>query len=262
MTFTRCSVPAAGSLNISNNLLQFENYSAGAFSIPLTANGGTIRLLGNAFSFDSPISALASGVSLDNSTANTLTVAGDGADFTLALGTESWDVHSPAQTSLVDWSGLDVTLSVAAGEEWPDQTEMLLTDDDGPAWLAEPGTTQSYASTAFGDGFATYGSSLGQVREGDYIVDYQTVIFATDDGDVEASPGTPVTLTIDGVSYKATVITAYTTEQAPGTPEYDCMGMPDMLSYELVRVPQVTDWSQLARSAAFDAASIPGCGAD
>jgi autotransporter-associated beta strand protein len=75
--FTRCSVPAAGTVNVSSNALVFENYSAGNFSMPVTAAGGTIRLLGGAFSFDSPVSSLAGGLILDDSSGNNLTAAGD-----------------------------------------------------------------------------------------------------------------------------------------------------------------------------------------
>jgi len=75
--FTRCDVPAAGNMNLYTNTLVFDNYSLNSFSMPVTVNGGIIRLLGNGFTFNSLITNLAGGVTFDNSSGNTLTVAGD-----------------------------------------------------------------------------------------------------------------------------------------------------------------------------------------
>ena len=77
LAFTRCDVPAVGQVNLYTNTLVFDNYSLNSFAMPVTVNGGVIRLLGNAFSFSSPITDLAGGLTFDNSSGNTLTAAGD-----------------------------------------------------------------------------------------------------------------------------------------------------------------------------------------
>jgi autotransporter-associated beta strand protein len=77
LTVTRSSVPAAGYVNLSSNALVLENYSLGNFSMPVTVNGGIIRLTGTpAFSFDSVITDLAGGLTFDNNTTLNLTGAG------------------------------------------------------------------------------------------------------------------------------------------------------------------------------------------
>ena len=76
MAFTRSQTPASGNLNLANNILLFENYTVGNFSLPITVNGGIIRLTGNAFGFDSPVTNLIGGVILDNSTTVNLTALG------------------------------------------------------------------------------------------------------------------------------------------------------------------------------------------
>ena len=76
LTFTRSAVPAAGYVNLSTNALVLESYTAGYFSMPVTVNGGLIRLLTSAFSFDSLITNQAGGLSLENNTTLNLTAAG------------------------------------------------------------------------------------------------------------------------------------------------------------------------------------------
>lgn len=210
---------------------------------------------------DAVLDAQLEAATVDSTTdaTGTLAVTGEDADYTLTVDTQSFTVHTPGRAAFADEAGLDVSLTLL-DYEWPGQVAATLSDADGVYWLEEPGTYSTAADAAFGEGFARYGSSLGQARDGDYLVDYQTVIFATDQGDVEATAGTPVTLTVGGLTWRATVITAYTTEQVPGTPQYDCMGMPDLLAFEVVRVPEPTDWTQLTRDAALDPAQVPGCG--
>ena len=193
--------------------------------------------------------------------AGTLSIEGEGADFTASVGSSTWTVHSPAKSSLADWLDEDVTATVGtADSDWESMVGIEVADADGAIWIGEPGHFSVFAEKRFGEGFATYGDDLGEERRGNYIVDFRAVLFQTDEGEVEAKAGVPVTLNVGGLTYRTTVITAYTTEEAPGAPQYDCMGKPEILSYEMVRVDDAQKWSPLKRDAKLDPADTLGCG--
>jgi hypothetical protein len=170
-------------------------------------------------------------------------------------------IHSPAHTDLTTFNDLNVEVRVLTDDDgYGGQPALQIADTAGLLWLAEPGLGSGGADELFGEGFATHGEALGEERRGDYIVTFTRVVFQTDDGEVEATAGAPVALTLGGQSYRATVLTAYTAEQAPGTPEYDCMGKPPLLAYELVRVAEVSDWEPVVRPDTLPAANVAGCG--
>ncbi len=189
----------------------------------------------------------------------TLALTGDDADFVATVGDAAVTVHSPAHSDLSAWADADVTISVQLTDEsgFPGGAEIA--DADGALWVAEAGVSPAFANTRFGEDFATYGGDLGQEQRGDYVVTFAEVVFQTDDGEVTATAGAPVTLTLGGLDFRATVITAYTAEQIPGTPEYDCMGKPDVLSYELVRVVEPTAWTPVVRPDGLSLANVKGC---
>ena len=189
-----------------------------------------------------------------------LAVEGEGADFAITAPAE-FTVHSPAHADLSPWADQLVTVQANQGsEDWTGSVGIEVSDDAGAIWLAEPGIGSVFAENRFGEGFASHGEALGEEQRGNYIVTYTSVLFQTDEGEVEAFAGKPVTLVLGELNYRATVITAYTSEDAPGAPEYDCMGKPPLLSYELVRVDAPATWEPLLRPASLDVADIPGGG--
>ncbi|MSQ00984.1 MAG: hypothetical protein EXR71_03700 [Myxococcales bacterium] len=191
-----------------------------------------------------------------------LSIEGEGADFNITAPI-AFTVHSPAGTDLAAWVGTDVdVIADVAGSEadWTATPGIEVSDVVGLVWLAEPGVAPVFADARFGDGFATHGKELGEELRGNYIVTFTSVVFQTDEGEVEATAGAPVTLTLEGSSYRATVLAAYTTEEAPGAPQYDCMGKPPLLSYELVRVEAAVEWEPMRRPATLEVADIGGCG--
>jgi hypothetical protein len=183
-------------------------------------------------------------------------------DLALALdggGLPDLTVHSPAHTDLSALTAADVTVSVAT-DDFYGATALAITDADGLAWLAEPLGGQLLAPSLLGADFAHLGdTSLGELEDGDYILDVRAVAFDTDDGVVEIAPGGSATLAIDGATYRATVIAAYTATLAPGAEETDCGGRVDMMSYELLRVAAAEARAQLTRPADRVVAGA-GCG--
>lgn len=189
-----------------------------------------------------------------------LTIEGEGADFVITTPAE-FTVHSPARADLSPWAEQLVTVQARQGsEDWTGSMGIEVSDEAGAIWLAEPGIGSVFAESRFGAAFATYGEALGEEQRGNYIVTYASVVFQTDEGEVEAAAGKPVTLVLGGLTYRATVITAYTSEEAPGAPQYDCIGKPPLLSYELVRVDAPATWEPVLRPASLEVADIPGCG--
>lgn len=189
-----------------------------------------------------------------------LAIEGEGADFAITSPAD-FVIHSPSGADLSPWVGQVVTVQANGGaEDWTSSVGIEVSDDEGAIWLAEPGIGSVYAESRFGEGFATHGAELGQEERGNYIVTYTSVLFQTDEGEVEATAGKPVTLVLGELTYRATVITAYTSEEAPGAPQYDCMGKPPLLSYELLRVDAPATWEPVLRPASLDVADIPGCG--
>ena len=82
---TRSQIDGPGYINISSNVLFFENFSTGYVAKPFSVNGGTVRASGNAVTLGVPITNLA-GLTVDNSVALTHTNVISGAGYLTKIG--------------------------------------------------------------------------------------------------------------------------------------------------------------------------------
>jgi autotransporter-associated beta strand protein len=77
LSLTRTEVDAPGHINVSSNLLVFENFSTGdPVTKGIVISGGTIRLTGNTFTLGSPITNNLPGMTFDVASGLTLTAQG------------------------------------------------------------------------------------------------------------------------------------------------------------------------------------------
>ena len=98
VSLTRCNVDGAGVIDISTNILQFENYTNGYCAKPILARGGTLRTIGSAFTLSSPITNLA-GLILDTAVNLTVTNAASGVGNLLKIGTATASLTASNNTA-------------------------------------------------------------------------------------------------------------------------------------------------------------------
>ena len=201
----------------------------------------------------------------DDLGSGSLAISGEGRDLELRLegdgGSFEIGLHSPALSDLSAFAGLE--LSAIAPESWSgdERSGLVLEDADGPVYIADGGQLGRLLTDRFGEGFATYGEVLGEETEGDWILSYTTGVFQTDDGLVELLPGEPVTIRVDGDSWRLVLIAAYETDLRPGAEEMDCGGRPPVLSFEMVLLDTAEPKLEaISRPAELDVARLPGCG--
>lgn len=189
-----------------------------------------------------------------------LSAGAEEGDWELSVGELTASIHSAARSDLSAFSGAEATLVVGEGGLNEGSGPAALEDADGLVWLSQSSAGEDLAAGYVGQGFARYADEVvASGRSSSYDLEYHDVVFATDDGEVTVAAGTPTVLKVGGVSYRAVVVAAYTTEVRPGEPVADCGGLPDLLAYELVRVETEERESPLVRPADKGFAAA-GCG--
>jgi hypothetical protein len=190
-------------------------------------------------------------------TSGGLKVAGNGRDFTLSIappGQQVLDlsVHSSTGCDLTSLDGLAVDAKVSS-ETLSGLRNVVLSDQAGVAYAAQGVSTPDLATSpefvdAFGQGFATWGSTVGTDSDSQYDWTYTSARFTTDDGDIEILPGNVRTVKIAGATYRVGTIAAYRVERHPGA-NVPCGGISDLLSFEVLRVREAVEPAAMTRLA-------------
>jgi hypothetical protein len=179
-------------------------------------------------------------------------VNGSGADWTLAVDGVNVAVHSPAHSDLSGLDGLELVVSVAP-EAVSNELSLAVTTMEGDLhYLLEPVTPGAMTEETFGLGLVAPASALGEVSEGGWDLSLTSAWFRTDTGDVELLPGEPQEVSVYGVTYRATLIAAFTADLVTSQ-VVSCSGASERLAFELVRVePGTADLGALRRAEGVD----------
>jgi hypothetical protein len=214
----------------------------------------------------------ASGAAIDDGleATGTLAVSGTADDPSLRIATAEGeigvDLHLPGSSELAWLDGADVTLSLPSPEAYDRWTQapLVLSDDDGPAFVAQLiGHSPDAADATFGVDFVRYGATHGYDEKGSTAFHTRSAVVQTDDGPIDVLPGEVHAISLDGVAWRFVLIAAYEVDEPSGTFEAasKCMGPPDALSFEMVRVDlDDAAESMLVRPDALEPAIGPGCG--
>lgn len=199
-----------------------------------------------------------------------LSVDGSAADPSLAIaaadGGLTVDLHLPGASDLRWLDGAVVEAQLPPSDDisrWGTPA-LALADADGPAFVAQlVGHAPDAADSILGADFARFGPESGYDEKGTHGFRTRSAIIRTDDGPLEVLPGEVHAISRDGVSWRFVLIAAYTVESQRGafSQTSKCMGPPDALSFEMVRV-DVADGAetQLIRPDDLAPAVGPGCG--
>lgn len=157
-------------------------------------------------------------------------------DWALRVGETALTYHSPSHADLSPFGGTDVELLVEIGYTVP--PTVVLSDAEGVAFVSSSEASFD-GSSVFGRAVWTAGEVIGQgviVNEYDEPNDVKfiEVLVTDDDGEQVVLPGEPTRITLDGVSYRFTVTTAYQAVDEAGA---KC-GPPDILAVEVVRTEE------------------------
>jgi len=167
-----------------------------------------------------------------------LSVTGADRDFTLTVadpsGEQSIDLHLPGKSELLSLDGRDVELELS-GAGLHEERAVFVRDEAGPLFIVDDGWHRDDVEALMGEGFVTWGETVGTTSDDQYDWTYTTALFQTDDGEVALRPGEAQTITVDGVSWRVVAIAAYQVTPHPDA-ALPCGGIDDMLSYELMRV--------------------------
>ena len=200
---------------------------------------------------------------VEDSYAGTLAVSGADQDWSLSITPAvgeafSWTVHSPAEVDLSTLAGEDRTLTLLS-EVVFEERSFVLSDASGPAYIADIGENASDVASLLDTDPARFGEVLASDEDENFTSDYTTLIFPSDDGEVELMPGDVTTLSINGVSWRVTAIAAYDREMKEGGSFPGCPFIVDMLSYEMIRVETVEADEARVRPEGMSGAKV-GCG--
>lgn len=186
--------------------------------------------------------------------------------FATANGSFSADLHLPGASDLRWLDGAVVEAQLPPSEDltrWGTPA-LALMDAEGPAFVAQlVGHAPDAADSFLGAGFARFGPESGYDERGTYGFQTRSAIVQTDDGPLEVLPGEVHAISRDGVSWRFVLIAAYKVESQRGAfgPTSKCMGPPDALSFEMVRIGVDDDAeTQLLRPDGLAPAVGQGCG--
>lgn len=156
-------------------------------------------------------------------------------DWTLTLGDTSFDYHSPSRADLSALAGRTLTASIT--DDWGGSSPFQLREGEQVVFAVE---TYDDGSGLFGETRWEFGEAVG---EGDVINEYDeptavkfhAVTIHADDGDVTALPGEPVSVLLDGATWRLTVVASYEIDEQDGLfgGNAKC-GPSDLLSVELM----------------------------
>jgi hypothetical protein len=132
----------------------------------------------------------------------------------------------------------------------------VLSDDQGPVFVADPGTSSAMSEALFGRAIVRFGPGVGATVDEHARTNQHLAVFATDTGDVGLLPGEVETLDIGGLSWRVVVVAAYQTHPLE---EVACGAVDDVLSYEMLRVDAPVPAAFVERPVDLVEASL-GCG--
>lgn len=184
-------------------------------------------------------------------------------DWTLGLDELEVDYHSPSHADLSLLAGKALTLEVRS--TWGGPNNVALWEGEEIVFFAGMGD----GSSQFGETRWDWGAELGKgqvtradVDEesgwGELDVIFHDVVVKADDGDVVALPGEPVSVVLDGVHFRLTVVAAYKIDRGPEWLSQAACGPSDVLLVELIRTEEDPGEPLFRPSAAR--APTAGCG--
>jgi hypothetical protein len=185
-------------------------------------------------------------------------ITGQERDFQLEIGSTKLTVHSPGMSRLNAIDGRDVTARLEP-KGLHEERSASISDADGLLYVANVGHGFD-ADAVFGEGFATWGKTIGENSDDLYEWDYTEAKFKTDKGDVSVKPGNTAILELDGALWRVAVIAAYRVTPHPDA-ALPCGGISDLLSYEMLRIQEKEEPAQIARPSTAKLAHL-GCMAD
>lgn len=178
-------------------------------------------------------------------------------DWVLSADAWSFDLHLPGHSDLSGLDGQEIAV-VVGGRGYGNAADLTVSDATGPAFVLATDAESGSGWTTFGEGFARRGDEvLAESRSGDYRLTHYAAVFTTDDGEVAVGAGEPREIVVGGVSWRVVVHASYTSERRWSLSTPMCMGRPDALSYEALRVEAGADDSLIVRP---DGAEIPESG--
>lgn len=185
------------------------------------------------------------------------TVTGADRDWVVSVdlgegASESVTLHLPGASDLsaLDQQALVVDLENVWGSNPRDLAiSTPAGDEPGEALFLVQVHDRGFASERFGENFVAYGAEKGEAAVtddyGDWKVMYHDVVFQTDNGEVSATPGTPVDLTLQGDRWRVVVHTAFEVTKTPDALPGCGGGLADTLSFEMRKVQDSPDLTPL-----------------
>ena len=167
-----------------------------------------------------------------------LRIDGTGQDFVLNISTSAEDVtvHSPGRSDLSALDGLtDVRMSVARAPLSDELSLSIVDSADELVYLIEPVEAGALTVEQFGQGLVGEGDDLGSAVVDGFDLSFTSALIRTDAGDVALLPGEPQEVVIEGVTYRAVLLAAYTSSYTLGAAP-ECTGASARAAFELLRV--------------------------
>ena len=201
---------------------------------------------------------------------DTLEISGSAdAGWTLVGDSQTLTMRSPSRANLGRLNGSAARLVVeedadGLGVSWVAIDSRGIEGADSVGYLYEEDSEMAFAKEAFGENFVAFGgvSGTGSVQGTDVFV--WDLVFQTDDGDAWAVPGEPRLVTIAGITYRLTVLAAWSaTRNAPQGAEFDsdCSTVGARIAFEMLVEPDyVGDEEPLQRGADDELGEPAACG--
>ena len=170
-------------------------------------------------------------------------VEGDIGDYRVSASTNSgrveFDVSTDTDTDMTNLNGLvDGRISVYR-DGVTNELSLGIADAGGPAYLFEAVAPTALSQELFGGNFIRKGNDIGQAQGSQTTtLDLFSVLVGTDDGQVEAFPGTPIEIEVNRVHYRFTLLGAWD-RTVPDNIVADCT-YDSLMSFEVVRVERET----------------------
>jgi hypothetical protein len=163
------------------------------------------------------------------------------------------DVSTPTDADLAMLDGLVDAHVAVAPEPLSNELSLLVTDAEGALqYLLEPVEPGALTESHFGLGLVAPANDLGPASAGGWDLSLTSAWLLTDAGDVELLPGAPQEVAIDGLSYRAVLLSGFTSEFALDA-SVQCSGAAERLAFELTRVePGTADLTPLLRNEELD----------
>jgi hypothetical protein len=195
---------------------------------------------------------------------------GAGRNRSLVVSTDAgeWalDLHLPGGSDLSVVDGQSVEIDLPPSEQYDlwGRAPFAIHDAAGPVLVVQMlGNAPDAADALLGDGFARYGETVGYDERGSHEFHTKYAVIATDDGPLEVAPGEVHAIQVAGATWRFVLLAAYEVDEESGT--FDaaskCIGPPDTLSFEMLRISEPDAGDELvARADGLSPALGQGCG--